>query len=146
VGKETGETAHIERWNNTLRQQLARFLRKTLSFSKCVKMHEICLKLFIHRYNTELLPIVGWISLQKSPLPPGERTDELKVTGEILNGQLYTQSRPSKRHAYVASRIDRSIGRGYGDGIDGPGGWWIFAEPEIHFVRNVDVVVPDLAG
>jgi len=68
------------------------------------------------------------------------------VTGEILNGQLYTQSRPSKRHAYVASRIDRSIGRGYGDGIDGPGGWWIFAEPEIHFVRNVDVVVPDLAG
>jgi len=42
VGKETGETAHIERWNNTLRKQLVRFLRKTLSFSKCVKMHEIC--------------------------------------------------------------------------------------------------------
>ena len=59
VGKETRETAHIERWNNTLRQQLARFLRKTLSSSKCVKMHEICLKLFIHRYNIELLPIVG---------------------------------------------------------------------------------------
>ena len=59
VGKETGETAHIERWNSTLRQQLARFLRKTLSFSKCVKMYEIFLKLFIHRYNTELLPIVG---------------------------------------------------------------------------------------
>ncbi len=59
VGKETGETAHIERWNNTLRQHLARFVRKTLSFSKCIKMHEICLKLFIHRYNTELLPVVG---------------------------------------------------------------------------------------
>ncbi|CAD7856167.1 MAG: hypothetical protein, partial [Olavius algarvensis Gamma 1 endosymbiont] len=28
-------------------------------FSKCVKMHEICLKLFLHRYNTELLPVVG---------------------------------------------------------------------------------------
>jgi len=27
VGKETRETAHIERWNNTLRKQLARFLR-----------------------------------------------------------------------------------------------------------------------
>ncbi|CAD7852813.1 MAG: hypothetical protein, partial [Olavius algarvensis Gamma 1 endosymbiont] len=25
----------------------------------CVKMHEICLKLFLHRYNTELLPVVG---------------------------------------------------------------------------------------
>ncbi|CAD7851735.1 MAG: hypothetical protein [Olavius algarvensis Gamma 1 endosymbiont] len=22
-------------------------------------MHEICLKLFLHRYNTELLPVVG---------------------------------------------------------------------------------------
>ncbi len=53
VGKETGETTHIERWNNnTLRQYLARFVRKTLSFSKCFDMHEICLKLFLHRYNT----------------------------------------------------------------------------------------------
>ncbi len=34
VGKETGETAHVERWNNTLRQRLARFVRKTLSFSR----------------------------------------------------------------------------------------------------------------
>ncbi|WP_166664712.1 IS1 family transposase [Candidatus Thiosymbion oneisti] len=59
VGKETGETAHVERWNNTLRQHLARFVRKTLSFSKCLHMHEICLKLFLHRYNTELLPAVG---------------------------------------------------------------------------------------
>ncbi|CAD7855448.1 MAG: hypothetical protein, partial [Olavius algarvensis Gamma 1 endosymbiont] len=45
--------AGSERWNNTLRQHLSRFVRKTLSFSKCVKMHEICLKLFLHRYNTE---------------------------------------------------------------------------------------------
>jgi len=59
VGKETEETAHIERWNNTLRKHLARFLRKTLSFSKYVKIHEIFLKPFIHRYNIELLPIVG---------------------------------------------------------------------------------------
>ncbi len=34
VGKETGETAHIERFNNTLRQRLGRFVRKTLSFSR----------------------------------------------------------------------------------------------------------------
>src|SRR5260370_21661020 len=38
VGKETGETAHVERWNNTLRQRLARFVRMTLSFSKSVVM------------------------------------------------------------------------------------------------------------
>jgi IS1 family transposase len=32
VGKESGELAHVEHWNNTLRQRLARFVRKTLSF------------------------------------------------------------------------------------------------------------------
>jgi len=52
VGKETGETSQAEGWNNTLRQHL---VRKTLSFSKCIIMHEICLKLFLYRYNTELL-------------------------------------------------------------------------------------------
>src|SRR6266566_5790027 len=53
VGKETGETAHVERWNNTLRQRLARFVRKTLSFSKSMFMHDACLRLFLHRYNLE---------------------------------------------------------------------------------------------
>ena len=54
VGKETGETAHVERFNNTLRQRLARFVRKTLSFSKSQLMHEICLRLFIWRYNMDI--------------------------------------------------------------------------------------------
>lgn len=53
VGKETGETAHVERWNNTLRQRLARFVRMTLSFSKSLLMHEACLLLFLHRSNRE---------------------------------------------------------------------------------------------
>ncbi len=30
--------------------------------------------------------------------------------------------------------------------MGGPGGWWIFIEPEVHFVRDVEVIVPDLAG
>ena len=51
VGKDSGETAHIERWNLTLRQRLARFVRRTLPFSKSLVMHEACLRLFIHRYN-----------------------------------------------------------------------------------------------
>jgi insertion element IS1 protein InsB len=55
AGKESGETAHVERWNNTLRQRLARFVRKTLSFSKSEMMHEICLRLFLHRYNLSCL-------------------------------------------------------------------------------------------
>ena len=48
-----GPTHHIERFNNTLRQRLGRLVRKTLSFSKCPKMHEITIQLFLHRYNLE---------------------------------------------------------------------------------------------
>lgn len=51
VGKETGKTAHVERWNNTLRQRLARFVRKTLSFSKSDFFHDLVLRLFIYHYN-----------------------------------------------------------------------------------------------
>jgi IS1 family transposase len=49
--KGTGETAHVERWNNTLRQRLGAFVRKTLSFSKCDYLHWARLILFLHRYN-----------------------------------------------------------------------------------------------
>jgi insertion element IS1 protein InsB len=55
VGKESGLTNHVERWNNTLRQRVGRFVRKTLSFSKCWAMHDACLALFIHRYNREVI-------------------------------------------------------------------------------------------
>ncbi len=55
AGKDTGLTAHVERWNNTLRQRLGRFVRKTLSFSKSEEMHEICLRLFLHYYNLALV-------------------------------------------------------------------------------------------
>lgn len=54
VGKETGETAHMERWNNTLRQRVGRFTRKSLSFSKLKQHHYIHLRLFIHEYNSAI--------------------------------------------------------------------------------------------
>ena len=53
--KGEGQTCHVERFNNILRQRLARFVRKTLSFSKCDQMHEICLRLFLHEYNENKL-------------------------------------------------------------------------------------------
>lgn len=55
VGKETGQTAHVERWNNTLRQRLARFVRKTLSFSKSDEYHDIALRLYLHEYNLRVI-------------------------------------------------------------------------------------------
>jgi insertion element IS1 protein InsB len=54
VGKDSGETAHIERFNNTLPQRICRLVRKTLSFSKSWTMHELYVKLFIHFYNLAL--------------------------------------------------------------------------------------------
>ena len=54
VGKETGETAHRERWNNTLRQRMSRYVRQTFSFSKSDAFHEAFTKWFIVEYNRGL--------------------------------------------------------------------------------------------
>lgn len=55
VGKETGETVHVERWNNTLRQRLGRYVRRTLSFSKTDRYHHLATKYFIWHYNLDCL-------------------------------------------------------------------------------------------
>jgi insertion element IS1 protein InsB len=54
VGKGSGETNHMERWNNTLRQSNARYVRKTLSFSKSDFYHELVTRLFIIRHNSRV--------------------------------------------------------------------------------------------
>jgi len=54
VGKETGQTSHIERLNNTLRQRVSRLVRESLSFSKKLNNHIGAIWYFIHGYNAEL--------------------------------------------------------------------------------------------
>jgi IS1 family transposase len=51
-----GPTNPIERFNNTLRQRLGRLVRKTLSFSKSLHMHESVIQLFLHQYNLTCSP------------------------------------------------------------------------------------------
>ena len=51
VGKETGQTNHIERFNCTLRQRVSRLVRKTLSFSKKLSNHIGAIWYFVHGYN-----------------------------------------------------------------------------------------------
>ncbi|MGA2937868.1 MAG: Uma2 family endonuclease [Syntrophobacteraceae bacterium] len=67
------------------------------------------------------------------------------TTGEIVHGALIVTFRPSRKHVYAASALDKKIGPPYqfGEG-GGPGGWIILLEPEIGLGENV--VVPDLAG
>ena len=55
AGKDAGLTAHVERFWCTVRQRLARFVRKTLSFSKCDLNHTGSLWDFIRHYNASLL-------------------------------------------------------------------------------------------
>lgn len=68
------------------------------------------------------------------------------LTGEILDGQLHTQPRPSGRHMRAESALQSKLFRGYDEGDGGPGGWWILVEPELHFARDREVAVPDIAG
>ncbi|MBF0438593.1 MAG: Uma2 family endonuclease [Magnetococcales bacterium] len=66
--------------------------------------------------------------------------------GEIINNQLYTQSRPSGFHGVAEGGIVTDILGAYQRGKGGPGGWWIIPEPEIHLMRDREVLVPDVAG
>lgn len=54
VGKETGQTNHIERLNCTFRQRISRLVSKTLSFSKNIENHIGAIWYFIHHYNASL--------------------------------------------------------------------------------------------
>ena len=68
------------------------------------------------------------------------------LTGEIINGQLHTQPRPAAPHALASSRLGADLDGPFGRGRGGPGGWWIIDEPEIHFVLDIEVMAPDIAG
>ena len=68
VGKETGLTNHIERFNNTLRQRVSRLVRRTLSFSKKLENHLGAIWNFIHHYNCAITKC----------LPPADRCLTLK--------------------------------------------------------------------
>jgi len=54
VGKSSGKTNHIERFNCTLRQRVSRLVRSTLSFSKKLENHIGAIWTFVHHYNAAL--------------------------------------------------------------------------------------------
>ncbi len=55
VGKESGQTNHIERYWATLRARISRYVRKSLSFSRKLRYHHLITKLFIIDYNQNCL-------------------------------------------------------------------------------------------
>lgn len=66
------------------------------------------------------------------------------IVAELIGGELVTQPRPRGAHVRAASALGFDLGGPFDRGRDGPGGWWILDEPELHL--GADVLVPDLAG
>jgi Uma2 family endonuclease len=69
-----------------------------------------------------------------------------RLTGEILNGQLHTEPRPASPHAIAGSSLGDELVGPFQKGRGGPGGCWIIDAPEVHFLRDMEVAVPDLVG
>jgi Uma2 family endonuclease len=66
------------------------------------------------------------------------------LVAEIIRGSLSLLPRPRPIHVRAASRLGMGLAGFDGLDSDGPGGWIILDEPELHL--NVEILVPDLAG
>jgi len=83
--RETGETVHVERWNNTLRQRLARFVRMMLSFSKSVVMLRPPVG-----SSFSIATIASGPPCSSEPLPLSEEMTQLFRSGMWLRLQTFT--------------------------------------------------------
>jgi Uma2 family endonuclease len=63
---------------------------------------------------------------------------------EIIDRTLYLSPRPSFGAARAKQNLLLQLWRPYDRGEGGPGGWWLWREPE--FYMGSDVLVPDLVG
>jgi Uma2 family endonuclease len=87
--------------------------------------------------------------MSTKPLKTGATYDDLcdvpdHYVAEMFDGELYASPRPALPHANAATALGAEIWSAFHRGRNGPGGWVILHEPELHFGN--DVLVPDLAG
>ena len=68
------------------------------------------------------------------------------MVAELIDGELHLMSRPAPAHGHANFTLGRILGQHFTQGMDGPGGWLMMAEPELHLIRDTRVLVPDLAG
>ncbi|MBI4952798.1 MAG: Uma2 family endonuclease [Myxococcales bacterium] len=71
-------------------------------------------------------------------LPPG-------VKGEIIEGVLYTMTRPRGAHQSTGTAIGGDLRGPFDRGRGGPGGWWILVEPGIELPGTPEIA-PDVAA
>ncbi len=65
--------------------------------------------------------------------------------GEIIEGVLYTMTRPRALHQRTARDVGSDLRDPFERGKGGPGGWWILPEPGIE-LPNTPEIAPDVAG
>jgi Uma2 family endonuclease len=68
------------------------------------------------------------------------------MVAEVLDGTLYAHPRPAIPHAIACMALGEELGPPFKRGRNGPGGWMILFEPELHLGPEPDIIVPDLAG
>jgi Uma2 family endonuclease len=71
-------------------------------------------------------------------LPPG-------MKGEIIEGVLYTMTRPRSPHQNTTLGVGSDLRDPFQRGKGGPGGWWILPEPGIELPSTPEIS-PDIAG
>ncbi len=81
------------------------------------------------------------------PLKKGATYDDLAgvpehFVAEMFEGDLYASPRPAARHVRAATKLAAKLDGPFD--FDGPGGWILLVEPELHFGN--DVLVPDVAA
>jgi len=67
------------------------------------------------------------------------------IKGEIIEGVLYTMTRPRGPHQRTTTAVGGDLGGPFDRGRGGPGGWWILVEPGIE-LPDTPEISPDLAG
>jgi Uma2 family endonuclease len=72
-------------------------------------------------------------------LPPG-------IVGEIIEGVLYTMTKPRARHQLTTTGIGGDLRGPFYLGRGGPGGWWIITEPGLELPNDTKEISPDVAG
>jgi Uma2 family endonuclease len=83
------------------------------------------------------------------PLKKNATYDDLRevpdhFVAEMFDGDLYAFPRPALPHTRAASLLGAALTGPFDQGRNGPGGWLILDEPELHFSN--DVLVPDIAA
>jgi Uma2 family endonuclease len=83
------------------------------------------------------------------PLKKGATYDDLRevpdtFVAEMFDGELYASPRPALPHTRAATVLGVELGAAFDRALNGPGGWVILDEPELHFGN--DVLVPDIAA